>query len=140
MRADDNGFTDGEGVWSCPPDAGDKSCETFREATEAIKPGTPGRARYKPLKPSRRECRLLRPCLWSLPPAFLVAGGPWVRPAPGIPCALCTFEGHDDASPRAGPAAGWHALVPHLVIARSEATKQSIAPLAARWIASLRSQ
>jgi hypothetical protein len=39
---------DGEGVWSRSPDAGIKSCETFREATEAIKPGTPGRARYKP--------------------------------------------------------------------------------------------
>jgi hypothetical protein len=22
------------------------------------------------------------------PPAFFVAGGPWVRPSPGIPCAL----------------------------------------------------
>jgi hypothetical protein len=26
--------------------------------------------------------------LWYLPPAFFVAGGPWVRPSPGIPCAL----------------------------------------------------
>src|SRR6185437_11437426 len=27
------------------------------------------------------------------PPAFFVAGGPWVRPAPGIPCALFILEG-----------------------------------------------
>jgi hypothetical protein len=27
-RADDNSLADGEGVWSCPPDAGDKSCKT----------------------------------------------------------------------------------------------------------------
>jgi len=32
-------------VWSCPPDAGVKPCETFRKATVANKPGTPGRAR-----------------------------------------------------------------------------------------------
>jgi len=31
---------------------------------------------------------LFRLNLWSLPPAFFVAGGPWVRPAPGIPRAL----------------------------------------------------
>src|SRR3569833_4368133 len=28
-----------------------------------------------------------------LPPAFFSAGGPWVRPAPGIPRALCLREG-----------------------------------------------
>jgi hypothetical protein len=33
---------DGESVWSWPPDAEVKLCETFREATEAIKPGPPG--------------------------------------------------------------------------------------------------
>src|SRR3954447_22329065 len=30
--------------------------------------------------------------LWYLPPAFLSAGGPWVRPSPGIPCTLCTCK------------------------------------------------
>jgi hypothetical protein len=35
---------DGEVVWSYPPDAGDKLCETFREATVATKPGSPRRA------------------------------------------------------------------------------------------------
>ena len=39
---------DGESVWSWPPDAEVKLCETFREVTGAIKPGTPGRARHKP--------------------------------------------------------------------------------------------
>ena len=46
FRCVDEGiFADGQAVWSCPPDAGVKSCETFREATVANKPGTPGRAR-----------------------------------------------------------------------------------------------
>src|SRR5215468_2404021 len=49
--------------------------------------------------PLRRECRMLRLNLWRPPPAFLVAGGPWVRPAPGIPCALSKVMfarlGHD---------------------------------------------
>jgi len=52
----------------------------------------------QPLKPSRRECRLFRPCLWWLPPAFHLAGGPWVRPASGIPCALfCSRATHKAA-------------------------------------------
>jgi hypothetical protein len=33
-----------------------------------------------------------------LPPAFFAAGGPWVRPAPGIPCALYLMRDNDDAS------------------------------------------
>src|SRR5215469_5517599 len=36
---------------------------------------------------------VIRPNLWSLPPAFLFAGGPWVRSSPGIPCTLCLREG-----------------------------------------------
>ena len=39
---------DGKGVWSWCPDAGIKSGVTNPRATEAIKPGTPGRARNKP--------------------------------------------------------------------------------------------
>jgi hypothetical protein len=30
---------------------------------------------------------------------FFVAGGPWVRPSPGIPCALFEFEGKLFAAP-----------------------------------------
>src|SRR5690348_11249093 len=36
---------------------------------------SPGRARRKPLKPSRRECRMMRLNLWCLPPAFLLLAG-----------------------------------------------------------------
>ncbi len=44
--------------------------------------------------------------LWYLPPAFFSAGGPWVRPSPGIPCALCAVcEGRTDRKPRASCAA-----------------------------------
>jgi len=59
----------------------------IREATVAKTLGTPGSPRIS-RKPSRRECRIVRRYLWWLPPAFFVAGGPWVRPASGIPCAL----------------------------------------------------
>jgi hypothetical protein len=31
--------------------------------------------------------------LWFLPRAFFTARGPWVRPSPGIPCALSISEG-----------------------------------------------
>jgi hypothetical protein len=57
-------------------------------------------------KPSRRECRLLRPCLWLLPPAYFVAGGPWVRPASGIPCALLLSRAAASCITRAFRAAG----------------------------------
>ena len=63
---------DGEIAWSWRPDAGVKSCglamsafgptRRDREATEANKPGTPGRSRIS-RKPLRRECRLFwLPC------------------------------------------------------------------------------
>src|SRR3954465_8804850 len=38
--------------------------------------------------------------LWYLPPAFFSAGGPWVRPAPGIPRALCLREGRSNGKAR----------------------------------------
>jgi hypothetical protein len=82
---------DGEIVWSWRPDAGVKFCETFRRATVAKKPGTPGRARYK-RKPSRRECRLLRLDLWSLPPAYFVAAGHGCGLHPAFP-APSDFRG-----------------------------------------------
>jgi len=44
-RADESILADGEIVLSWPPDAGVKSCGTFRKATVAKKPGTPGRPR-----------------------------------------------------------------------------------------------
>jgi hypothetical protein len=40
-----------------PPTLGSSLTAIIRQATEAIKPGTPGRARYTPLTPLRREGR-----------------------------------------------------------------------------------
>jgi hypothetical protein len=65
---------------------------SFSGATGARKPGPRGE-RDISRKPSRRECRLIRLNLWRLPPAFFIAGGPWVRSSPGIPCALFVFRG-----------------------------------------------
>jgi len=50
---------DGEVVWFWRPDAGAKLAE--RSADDGGKQArSPGRARRKPLKPLRRECRLMR--------------------------------------------------------------------------------
>ena len=51
------------------------------------KPGAPGRLRIS-VKTAAQGMPDDRLCLWYLPPAFLFAGGPWVRSSPGIPCAL----------------------------------------------------
>jgi hypothetical protein len=39
---------------------------------------------------------------------FLFAGGPWARPAPGLPCALFDIEGDVLARPGRFSAAGRH--------------------------------
>ncbi|MGO8910435.1 MAG: hypothetical protein ACLQDM_14100, partial [Bradyrhizobium sp.] len=57
--------------------------------------------------------------LWRLPPAFCFAGGPWVRPAPGIPCALLISEG-DVQGHNSGVSRSENAEVCPDVIARSE--------------------
>jgi hypothetical protein len=78
----------GKTAWSCPPDAGVKFAKMIcgrRWLQSPVHRGERGIS----LKPLRRECRIASAYLWSLPPAFFVAGGPWVQPAPGIPCALC---------------------------------------------------
>src|SRR5262249_16687014 len=56
-------------------------------------------------------------------PAFLVAGGPWVRPAPGLPCALVDFKGAMLGTTRADHAAGTYEYVSleHRHCERSEA-------------------
>jgi hypothetical protein len=38
-------------------------------------------------------------------PCFFYARWPWVRPSPGIPCALCHLEGQRDRIPRGCPPA-----------------------------------
>ena len=80
-------LADGKGVWSRPPRRWGQVRGKHSRTTEAIKPALRGDHAIS-RKPSRRECRLFRLNLWSLPPAFFTAGGPWVRLASGIPCAL----------------------------------------------------
>ena len=56
---------DGEVVWSWRPKAGAKFADALHGAGDGGKKAwSPGRARRKPLKPSRRECRLIRLNLW----------------------------------------------------------------------------
>jgi hypothetical protein len=74
------------------PTLGSSSAGVDPQGDGGYQARTPGRTRIS-RKPLRRECRLIRLNLWSLPPAFLFAGGPWVRSSPGIPCTLCFREG-----------------------------------------------
>jgi len=54
-------LADGEVVWFWHPDAGAKLAMMLRivACDGGKKARSPGRARRKPLKPSRRECRLI---------------------------------------------------------------------------------
>jgi hypothetical protein len=79
-------IADGEIVWFWRPKAGAK----FREMTRddgGNKVRSPGRSRI-----SRKTVARGMPAAPAepvvLPRAFFVARGPWVQPAPGIPCAL----------------------------------------------------
>ncbi len=51
---------DGEVVWSWRPDAGAKACGSDPQDDGGKRARSPGRARRTPLKPLRRECRLMR--------------------------------------------------------------------------------
>ena len=53
----------GKVVWFWRPDAGAKLVEQFT-SDGGKKARSPGRARRKPLKPSRRECRNVSAYLW----------------------------------------------------------------------------
>ncbi len=80
------------------------------------------------VKPLRRECRMFRPTCTDLWAPFLFSPqGLRVRPAPGIPCALCLrerrLEQSSDAKARRGDAKSCGFVI------ASEA-KQSIAPRA----------
>jgi hypothetical protein len=57
---------DGEAVWSWRPDAGVKFSQGQlpRENDGGKRARSPGRARSKPLKPLRRECRVAPANLW----------------------------------------------------------------------------
>ena len=69
---------------------------------------SPGRARRKPLKPLRRECRvnLAGPAVTMLVCFFISHARLWVRLAPGIPCALCFRGAMADARPGRESVAG----------------------------------
>ena len=55
---------DGEIVWSWPPDAEAKLRGNDPRNDGGKKARSPGRVRRKPLKPSRRECRMIWLNLW----------------------------------------------------------------------------
>jgi hypothetical protein len=76
-----NSDADGKAVWSWRSEAGAKLAMMHRIApmTVATKRWSPGRARNKPLKPLRREGRMIRHHLWFTPRATFVARGPRVR-------------------------------------------------------------
>jgi hypothetical protein len=63
VSRDERTGADGEGVWSWRPDAGAKVAGL--PANDGGKRArSPGRARGRPLKPSRREGRMIRHHLW----------------------------------------------------------------------------
>jgi hypothetical protein len=59
------------------------------QATVAKKPGAPGRTRSSRSNHPRGECRDVSAEPVVPAACIFFAGGPWVRPAPGIPRALC---------------------------------------------------
>jgi hypothetical protein len=75
-----------------------------RRKTGARQP-VPGKSAYKPQNHRAGKVGTFRPNLWYLPPAFFVAGGPWERPAPDLPCALTLAEGDKVLKTRAQRAA-----------------------------------
>jgi hypothetical protein len=66
---------------------------------------SPGRARHKPLKPLRRERRLIRSTCGDYRVHFF-AHGPRVQRAPGVPCALRFLGGDMTGIPRGETARG----------------------------------
>jgi hypothetical protein len=99
---------------SCGPDLptlGSSLCVTNAQTMVAKKPGTPRRARDTP----SNHCAGNAGC-FGVPvvtaACFFVAGGPWVRPAPGIPCALFIQKGRERCITRAFRAARMHCHIP----------------------------
>src|SRR5258708_31305386 len=96
-RADEGIITDGQAVWSCPPDAGVKPCETIvarrRWLTSPVHRGEHGAAvktiaRGMPVVPAALSLLACAKC------TIFCTQGSRVRPASGIPCALRFSEGH----------------------------------------------
>jgi len=99
MRTNGAG-ADGEVVWSWRPDAGVKFAEAISADDGGKQARSPGRARRKPLKPLRRECRVFPVWPWWLCSCafYILHARLRARRAPGIPCALWCSDGQDVAS------------------------------------------
>ncbi len=85
---------DGEAVWSWRAHAGakfarDESLAPMTVAIKLVHRGERGVSR----KPLCREGRDVSAEPVVNAPRIFFARGPWVRPAPGIPCALCILGG-----------------------------------------------
>jgi hypothetical protein len=81
---------DGQAVWSWRSEAGAKLARVQRapRVTVATKRWSPGRARRKPLKPLRREGRMIRHHLWFCRVLPFMHADRGCELAPGLPCAL----------------------------------------------------
>jgi hypothetical protein len=90
---------DGEVVWSWRSDAGAKLAKTLMRLADdgGNQAWSPGRSRIS-RNPLRREGRMIGSHLWFCRVLFS-ARGPWVRSAPGLPCALCLRRDKFDAQP-----------------------------------------
>jgi hypothetical protein len=101
-------LADGQAVWSWRPDAGAKLAKTLaRLAGDGGKRArSPGRARSKPLKPSRRECRTIAVCPWLLTPVLsCCTGGHGCNAHPAFPAPSAfrwAFVLHNSGAPRHG--------------------------------------
>ena len=85
---------DGQAVWSWRSEAGAKLARVQRalRVTVATKRWSPGRARRKPLKPLRREGRMIRHHLWFCRVLPFMHADRGCELAPGLPCALCILR------------------------------------------------
>ena len=85
----------GQVAWSWHPDAGVPLATTLtrRAGHGGQQARRTGEIAKQPSKPSRGECRDVSAEPVVPAACILLAGGPWVRPAPGIPRALRLEEG-----------------------------------------------
>jgi hypothetical protein len=116
VLSDEQHIADGEIVWSWRPKAGVTFCE-MTQGNGDNKVWSPGRSRI-----SRKTIAQGRPVVpartCGSAACFFSARGPWVRRAPGLPCALFFERGWNGTKTRTHRAArtycdvalNWHAL------------------------------
>jgi hypothetical protein len=82
----------GQVAWSWHPDADAKFATTLSRRADdgGQKARRTGENAKQPFQLSRGECRDVSAEPVVPAACIFFAGGPWVRPAPGIPCALCS--------------------------------------------------